>query len=403
METSLRGLSIGERVELRRRQRGLSRSVVAGLCGRSAEWLRQVEHGHIRLDSVSVIVKLAEVLRISDPTELVSWPGAAMPAAGDANPQLVALRRAVIDHEAILAFDHADAWCATWGEFRTELDNAWQRWCTSFDRYTYSIERVPRLLHSARRLRRRQAVTSETERCLGGAYRLARCLLSRLGEDDLALHAAYRALDLAERTADSAAVAACAWHVACCLLNLGHHEEARLIAETAEQRLGDRSDPEPLALSGALHLVAAEAAAAQLDPGESRRQLTLAIKAAASLGRNSCHRGVWFGPTETGIVGMQIALRLGRVGDVLQQAKNVAVPAEYPVERRSRYFITLALAHSHRADDAAAVLALSQAHRECPEELRFDQTAQRTLARLIRRDDRSVHTEVARLAAAAGI
>lgn len=403
MATSLHSMPIGERLELRRRQRGLSRSVVAGLCGRSAEWLRQVERGCIRLDSVSVIVKLAEVLHISDLTELVSLPGGASPAACEPHPQLVALRRAVFDHEAIVAFDDAEQQCVGWVEFHIELQHAWHRWCTSPDRYTYSLARVPQLLHSARRLGRRQAVAVETERCLGGSYRLARSLLSRLGEHDLALHAAYRALDLAERTQDRLAVAACAWHVARCLLRLGHHEEARLVVEAAERQLGDETGPDPLALRGALRLVAAEAAAAELDPAASRRQLRLAVESAATSGRDSCHRGVWFGPTEIGIVSMQIALRLGRVGDVLQQAKTVAVPLDYPVERRSRYFITLALAHSQRADDAAVVLALSQAHRECPEELRFDHTAQRTLARLIRRDDRSIHSEVARLATAAGL
>jgi transcriptional regulator with XRE-family HTH domain len=54
----------GQRIARARRRRGLSQAVLAGLIGRSESWLSQVERGRRGVDSHSVLVRLAEVLRV---------------------------------------------------------------------------------------------------------------------------------------------------------------------------------------------------------------------------------------------------------------------------------------------------------------------------------------------------
>ena len=54
----------GQRIARARRRRGLSQAVLAGLVGRSESWLPQVERGRHGVDSHSVLVRLAEVLRV---------------------------------------------------------------------------------------------------------------------------------------------------------------------------------------------------------------------------------------------------------------------------------------------------------------------------------------------------
>ena len=44
------GLTVGERVAWARRQRGLSQEVLAGLVGRTTDWLSKVENGRAALD-----------------------------------------------------------------------------------------------------------------------------------------------------------------------------------------------------------------------------------------------------------------------------------------------------------------------------------------------------------------
>src|SRR5262245_51500589 len=60
----------GERVRRARTQRGMSREAAAALCGRSEEWLRQIERGR-RGTSLKMVVRLADVLRVSDLTDLL--------------------------------------------------------------------------------------------------------------------------------------------------------------------------------------------------------------------------------------------------------------------------------------------------------------------------------------------
>ena len=54
----------GQLIARARRRRGLSQAVLAGLVGRSESWLSQVERGKRGVDSHSVLVRLAEILRV---------------------------------------------------------------------------------------------------------------------------------------------------------------------------------------------------------------------------------------------------------------------------------------------------------------------------------------------------
>ena len=54
----------GQRIARARRRRGLPQAVLAGLVGRSESWLSQVERGKRSVDSHSVLLRLAEVLRV---------------------------------------------------------------------------------------------------------------------------------------------------------------------------------------------------------------------------------------------------------------------------------------------------------------------------------------------------
>lgn len=54
----------GQRIARARRRRGLSQAALAGLVGRSESWLSQVERGLRQVDSHSVLLSLAEVLRV---------------------------------------------------------------------------------------------------------------------------------------------------------------------------------------------------------------------------------------------------------------------------------------------------------------------------------------------------
>ncbi len=60
------GKRTGERIQILRERKGLSRPVLAGLVGMSASWLKGIEQGRRLPPRLPVLVKLAEALAVGD-------------------------------------------------------------------------------------------------------------------------------------------------------------------------------------------------------------------------------------------------------------------------------------------------------------------------------------------------
>lgn len=63
-ERQVTALSTGERIRLYRTRRGLSRERLSGLAGVSPSWLKQVENGTRKADSLRLLVAVAEALNM---------------------------------------------------------------------------------------------------------------------------------------------------------------------------------------------------------------------------------------------------------------------------------------------------------------------------------------------------
>ena len=86
----------GQRIARARRRRGLSQAVLAGLVGRSESWLSQVERGKRGVDSYSVLMRLAEVLRV-DIEELTGSGGGDEPGRR-VHPAAALIEQAMMAH-----------------------------------------------------------------------------------------------------------------------------------------------------------------------------------------------------------------------------------------------------------------------------------------------------------------
>ncbi|WP_405164651.1 helix-turn-helix domain-containing protein [Nocardia sp. NBC_01499] len=409
-----RALSAGERIELRRRRLGLSRRVVAELTGRSEEWLRQIERGRRRLDSIEMMYRLAEVLRFDDPIELIGLPSSSRSGArdmGEMSLQLTALNRAIMDHPSTQVFaTAATSQLPTLESVRAGLDRCWYSWLGSGHRYTELAARLPEVLTSARSIRAAaQASTNgqleEAGKLLVEAYHLARFVLTRVGDYHLAWLVADRPIGILTQPAQPVLVAASSWHVASALLSMGYHSESRDYALAAAQRLAaaNRSAETESPVYGALQLLAAEGAAGAADLEQSKQLIAEAARIAEQLDRAACLRTVWFGVPEVTITAMDIALRLGQVDEAIRLAADVQLPDNATVDVCARYYLTTAYAYGRKGEDFAATLALQQAELASPEDLRYDWMAHRTLQQLSRHDHHLTRRDLAKLLAAAGL
>src|SRR5512133_233512 len=94
-------LSIGQRVRWYRIRRGLSQEALAGLVGRSVDWLSKAERDVIPLDRLPVIKSLADALDVSL-GDLLAEPSLVDWTPPDAGPHTVpALRDALMDYRQI--------------------------------------------------------------------------------------------------------------------------------------------------------------------------------------------------------------------------------------------------------------------------------------------------------------
>ncbi len=391
-------LSIGERIEMRRRQRGLSRKVVANLVGRSEEWLRLVETGQRKLDSAEAIGRLADVLRVEDLSELTGWTNADSWSRDQLHDEEIrSLREVIIDHPAVETYgcDVGDSDADT---LARALEDCRSVWNSSVRRYSLLSRRLPDVLRASR-FHRWKAQTEESGVLLVRAYHLTRQLLTGLGAHGLAGTVADRAMGTAAQTHSPLLVAASAWHVGTALRHLEYHRECVDYALAARHRLAERmpTDPDELTVWGALLLLAACGAADKLDHVQAVALLETAETAARKLGSDHDVDGIPFGPTEIGIAKVQIARAENDAETAIRLAAQVELPDDYLLERRIEHYIGLASAYVACDDDVGAAYALIKAADSSPEDLRRDWDAHRTLQWLIRRDNHVIRTEVSRL------
>ncbi|OII66212.1 helix-turn-helix domain-containing protein [Streptomyces sp. CC77] len=366
-------LTIGERVAWYRRRRGLSQEVLAGLVGRTTDWLSKAENNRIELDRLSVVTSLADALDISlgdllaEPT-LMEW------SADSGRRTVPALRETLMDYKQLTPLlslavdDEPPALQDLRGNVRDVLD-AYQA-----SRYGFAARRLPLVLADALAASRAYSghEAEEAHALLALAYHSAAMVLGKLGESELAWIAADRGLAAAQSSGRSEVTGSLFRAVAHCLLATGRFTAAvQLVNDAAavmQPELGDANN-EYLSVYGTLFLTGAMAAARADDRATTQTFLREADEAAQRLGTDANHMWTAFGPTNVAIHCVATASELGDIRIAADLGSRIDTTA-LPVERRVRHSLEVARALSswNRTDEALAVLL--EAEQAAPEQVR---------------------------------
>jgi transcriptional regulator with XRE-family HTH domain len=319
----------GQRIARARRRRGLSQTVLAGLIGRSESWLSQVERGKRGIDSHSVLVRLAEVLRV-DIEELTG--------SGRDEPGGRVHRAAALIEQAMMACGAPGAPAereepdpeASLDYLRAKARSAHQAYQAT--RYDTTGRMLPGLIGGVETAARSIGTAGPAAcgvRVL--VYDTTAALLNRVGEPFLAWAAADRARSAAEYAGDPLLAAVSAWRLSYMITGRKHPQEALGMAMTAAAVLEHAMrapSPEQLSVYGALHLAAATAAAACYDRPTTAAALATARGIAYRTGETN-HMGTAFGPVNVAIHAISAALRLGDPRR-LKPAKRSTLPQCLP-------------------------------------------------------------------------
>ncbi|GGM53534.1 hypothetical protein GCM10011608_42990 [Micromonospora sonchi] len=359
--------TFGARLRAFRERSGKTRPVLGGLVGRSAEWVKALENGRLLPPRLPMLLRLAEVLDISDLAVLTgdqSLPVASVTSAGHADVGKVAaaMQRASLPIGPVTPIEVV----------RGLVDQAWALWHRSTTERTAVAAVLPGLLtdaqRSARRLdgaARRQALVE-----LARVYHLVQLYLAHQPYPELVWLAADRGMLAAQEADDPAAMAVAAWYYA-------HVYRGANQVEAAEQVLVDVAglvDPaaggEQLARWGQAQLGIALAHSKAGRAGRAWRAWDAADSAASRLGGGYVHPWLMFGPAACVAYAVTIETDLCRPGEAVRRADTTDYRALPSHTRRAGALIEAARAHMLARGEVAAVHLLGRALRESVDTVR---------------------------------
>ena len=231
----------------------MSQAVLAGLAGRSESWLSQVERGRRGIDSHSVLVRLAEVLRI-DIGE-ITGPGDGAEDSGHGYPAATLIEQAMmVGYSAPGGGDEPDLSTAI-RHLTAKARSAYEGYqATRYDATGRVLPGLIRDVETASRIAGPASTAACEVRAL--VYDTAAALLNRVGEPFLAWAAADRAMSAAEYSGEPVLAALGAWRLSYVITGRKHPQEALELAMSAAatlERAMQSPSPQQLSVYGALH------------------------------------------------------------------------------------------------------------------------------------------------------
>nr|WP_281396884.1 helix-turn-helix domain-containing protein [Streptomyces olivoverticillatus] len=369
-------MAFGQRLQLLRTRRGMTRIVFAGLLGKSPSWVKALECGRLKTPKLDVILRIAEVLRVRELSELTGDQSARVDLfIGPGHARLPAVR------DAVNAFP-----CTTTGqapataELRARLARAWQaRHCAPNHRDVVGTM-LPDLIRDAQLAVRQADRTADrraAQSALSQVYSLSQFFLAYQPDAALLWRVAERAMIAAQESEDPHAIGVAAWLAAQAHRDCGpaHFDAADAVTldtlRFLEPLLPDGAD-DVLAITGALRFEAGYTAARRGDSGTAWHHWDTARAMADRLPADYYHPVTSFSRAVMGAHAVTVAVELHAGGESVRQvaaADALAIPSR---PRRARHRIEEARGYRLDGQRDAALATLDKAFEAAPETIRYN-------------------------------
>jgi transcriptional regulator with XRE-family HTH domain len=374
-------LVFGQRLQILRTRRGLTRDQLGGLAGFSGSWVKGVETGRLKTPKLAIVLRLAEILRVRDLSDLTGNQSVHVDLfTGPGHPRLPEVKAAV---DAFPLGARRDAPPAE--HLRARLARAWSARHSAPNHRDVIGALLPDLIRDAQAAVR-QAETSADRRAahaiLAEVYSLSQFFVAYQPDAALLWRVAERGLIAAQESEDPHAIGVAAWLAAQAHRDSGpgHFDAAD---EVTQQTLA-YLDPllpdataDVLAITGALTFEAGYTAARRGETGTAWRHWDQARDMAARLPEGYYHPVTSFGRAIMGAHAVTIAVELHQGGESVRQAAAadaVVIPSR---PRRARHRIEEARGYHLDGQPDVALATLAQAHEAAPETIRYNGYAKR--------------------------
>lgn len=411
MLDDLAGKRTGERIQILRERKGLSRPVLAGLVGMSASWLKGIEHGRRLPPRLPVLVKLAEALAVGDITVLAGTDmnigtAGSVPVASFAripHDALPAIREAVRD-PMLTATDAAVSSEA----LAARIADAWTLWHTSRQHRTDVGRILPRLLTDARAAAR--TATGPERRTasalLAEVYALVQHEIVWASEAELTWTVADRAMSAAQDADTPQALAGAAWTLGMVHRSAGDTDTALTLATDSSALLAPHLEDGPddlRGLAGALMLHAATTCARVGREGDAWRHWDQASALAEQLPAGYHHPWTMFGTANIDLHAVSINADLTKSRAAQNQAEQIDPDAVPSRERRGRLGVEIARSYHQRRDYTAMLHWLEYAHHTATDSVHYSPAARQMAAEAVDHGGQLIRTRARALASSLGL
>lgn len=398
-------LPIGRRIQRYRERAGMSRPVLAGLVGRSTEWVKAVETGRLQVPKLPMLLKLAQALGLEDLADLTGNGHAVSVErfAGSRHAALSAVQTALTQYRMTPAGDPPSV-----PHLAHRLDQAWRVRHSSPDHRTQLGILLPDLIRDAQAAVRllRGDERRDARRVLSGVYQLADFYVAYQPAPELVWMVADRAMTEGQEADDPYVAAGGTWAMVQALREAGRWDEALTLAHDAIRQLQPHLDSAPADWRGMVGALEAEVAyvhARRGRHGEAWAHWEAADRIARVLGPRYRHVQSSFSPSVMSAHAVTLGVELRRPAEALRAADALDPATIASVPRRSRHLIEVARAYQQRGERHAVWALLAAAERTAPETIRYNGFAREMLVDLRRRPPTGLSDDVRALCDRVGV
>jgi hypothetical protein len=347
-----------------------------------------------------MVIRLAEVLKVSDLADLL---GEDMPTALYARPEhpsLNEIRRALTSYGAL-----GDDPTPSLDDVRQRVRHAWQLRAVSGRDRTDLVAVLPGLLIDAQRTVRASSTPARTRagyRLLAEVYHLGQLYLCYQDAPELLWVVVDRAMSAAQASENTAAVARATWFSAYLYRDFGVTDQAHQVVEDAIRQLAAVAEtPAIQRQRSVVRLASAWNHARDGRPALAWREWDMAVDAdryAAEVPAPS----ELFGTT-CGDVALSLDVELGKAASAARRAEATDMQAVRSVPRRTRLMIEASRGQMLKREYTGAVHLLRRAYQTSPEATLFSAHARTMVHEMRTHAGPMLLPELAALAESLGI
>ncbi|MFB7779522.1 helix-turn-helix domain-containing protein [Streptomyces bauhiniae] len=400
-------LRFGQRVQILRERRGMTRTQLADLIGVSPHTLKKIENGQQQAPGLEMILRIADALRVRDLAELTGKTGRHVDLfTGPGHPRLAAVKAAVDTLHL-----GPDTELARLPHLEARLRAAWKARHQAPNHREVLGALLPDLIRDAQALARHTDGPAErraAQSLLAQTYSLSQFFLAYQPDAALLWRVAERGMIAAQDSEDPHAIGVAAWLLAQAHRDSGRaHFDAADAINTAAVRflepLLPDADNDTLAIAGALRFELGYTAARRRETGTAWRHWDLADAVAATLPTDYYHPVTSFSRAVMGAHAVTVAVELHQGGESVRQAARadeLAIPSR---PRRARHRIEEARGYQLDGQPDAAIATLEKAYRAAPETIRYNGYARTILLEEVESKQASRRRRAAELAVEVGV